>query len=111
MVDLSDCFLEASPNVARGLSSLWIINRFCSYQMRLLSILRKYFQCSAQRRKDKETLAKKAGKLEKQLSGSKFFNGEMLGTVDIARLTLLHRAAIVERYSGYDFIAHNDGSV
>lgn len=69
-------------------------------------------QCGAQRSREKDTLIQKSeklskafGKLEKRLSGSKFFNGNSLGAVDIAWLTLLHRAAIIERYSGYDFVS------
>ena len=69
-------------------------------------------QCGVQRSKDKATLVQKSeklsgafGKLENRLSGSKFFNGDTLGAVDIAWLTLLHRAAVIEQYSGYDFIS------
>ncbi len=50
-------------------------------------------------------------KLENKLTGTTFFNGASfdsgtkgLGMVDIAWLPLLHREAIIEKYSGYDFI-------
>ncbi|MEM8792204.1 MAG: glutathione S-transferase family protein [Pseudomonadota bacterium] len=68
-------------------------------------------QCGAQRSPDALTLADRSAKLgaafdkvEKQLDGSPFFRGEQIGMVDIAWLVLLHRAEIVERRSGYDFI-------
>ena len=68
-------------------------------------------QCSAQRSSTKDVLIERSNKLgkaleklEKKLSGSKFFNGTTLGMVDIAWLPLLHRAAIIEKHSGYDFI-------
>jgi len=68
-------------------------------------------QCSAQRSKDKQTLLERANKLSKafskletKLTDNKFFNGDSLGMVDLAWLPLLHRASIIENYSGYDFI-------
>ena len=44
-------------------------------------------------------------KAEKQLGDGPFFAGETLGNVDMAWLPLLHRAALVERHSGYDMLA------
>lgn len=69
-------------------------------------------QCSAQRAPDIEALAERSvkmnaafDKIEKQLTGkSHFFDGDQFGWVDAAWLVLLHRAAIVERHSGYDFV-------
>lgn len=68
-------------------------------------------QCGAQRSKNREVLEERSAKLgqafermEKQLADTPFFSGESLGMVDIAWLVLLHRAAIVERRTGYDFI-------
>lgn len=68
-------------------------------------------QCSAQRSGSKEILIERSeklrkafGKLEQRLTGSKFFNGDTIGMVDIAWLPLLHRATIIEFNSGYDFI-------
>jgi len=68
-------------------------------------------QCSAQRSGDKATLLERSAKLGKafakldaKLTGGKFFSGDNLGMVDIAWLPLLHRAAIIEINSGYDFI-------
>jgi len=68
-------------------------------------------QCSAQRSPDREVLAERSGKLgkafdkmEKQLGDTPFFGGETIGMVDIAWLTLLHRADIIRRRSCYDFI-------
>lgn len=68
-------------------------------------------QCGAQRSPDPETLAERSARLnsafdtvEQHLGTARFFSGDRIGMVDIAWLTLLHRAAIVERHSGYDFI-------
>lgn len=67
-------------------------------------------QCSAQRSKDLETLKERAAKLdkvfdkaEKALGNGPYFKGKDLSNVDIAWITLLHRAAIIENYSRYDF--------
>jgi len=68
-------------------------------------------QCSAQRSPDRDVLEERSAKLgkafdriEKQLSDAPFFGGEDVSTVDVAWLTLLHRADIIEKRSGYDFI-------
>lgn len=68
-------------------------------------------QCSAQRSKDKQTLLERTeklsrafSKLEIKLSDKPYFNGDHMGMVDIAWLPLLHRAAIIEKHSGYDFL-------
>ncbi|MEM7060228.1 MAG: glutathione S-transferase family protein [Pseudomonadota bacterium] len=68
-------------------------------------------QCSAQRSPDAEVLKDRSAKLgvafdriEKQLNGTPFFGGDDVGMVDIAWLTLLHRAGIIERHTGYDFV-------
>jgi glutathione S-transferase len=68
-------------------------------------------QCGAQRSPSKAVLIERSQKLgqafdkiERQLGSAPFFNGESVGMVDISWLTLLHRAEIVERKSGYDFI-------
>lgn len=68
-------------------------------------------QCSAQRSPDAGVLEERSQKLgkafdtiEKQLGDTPFFGGESIGMVDIVWLTLLHRAAIIERRSCYDFI-------
>ena len=69
-------------------------------------------QCSAMQSRDQETLAERSTKLnkaferaEEQLDGGPYFNGDQLGNVDIAWLPLLHRAEIIERHSGYDFLS------
>lgn len=71
-------------------------------------------QCSAQRSADKETLderAKKLGKAfskaEDQLADTPYFKGNALSKVDIAWLPLLHRAALIEKYSNYDFLRNH----
>jgi len=68
-------------------------------------------QCSAQRSPSQDVLDERSAKLgkafdriEKQLGDTSYFGGEDLGMVDIAWLTLLHRADIIERRTGYDFI-------
>lgn len=68
-------------------------------------------QCSAQRSPDRTTLQKRSAKLEaafdrieRQLDDTPYFDGGTIGMVDIAWLPLLHRAAIVENHSGYDFL-------
>lgn len=68
-------------------------------------------QCSAQRSPDPCALAKRSKKLEqafdrieRRLGDAPYFGGESIGMVDIAWLPLLHRADIVERRSGYEFL-------
>ena len=69
-------------------------------------------QCAAQRSADAATLKERVRTLDAafekiavRLGPSKFFNGDALGMVEIAWLPLLHRAAIVKRFSGHDFLA------
>lgn len=78
-------------------------------------------QSSAQRSPDQQTLNERAEKLNKafaraeqalaqristaQDESSIYFKGDALSQVDIAWLPLLHRAHLIERYSGYDFLA------
>ena len=73
-------------------------------------------QCSAMQSKDSTIFSEREAKLakaftraEKQLQkhsrDSAFFNGDQIGTVDIAWLPLLHRAQIVKDHSGYDLLA------
>lgn len=68
-------------------------------------------QCSAQRSPDADVLNERSEKLgkafdriEKQLGETPYFGGDTIGMVDIAWLTLLHRADIVQRRTCYDFI-------
>jgi len=68
-------------------------------------------QCSAQRSGDAKTLAERTSKLgtafdkvEKRLTGSRYFNGDKLSMVDIAWLPLLDRAQIIEENTEYDFL-------
>lgn len=69
-------------------------------------------QCSTQRSSDEATLAERSTKLNKafakiqtQLGDAPFIGGDAMGMVDIAWTTLLHRTEIIERRSGYDFLA------
>ncbi|MDA4845467.1 glutathione S-transferase family protein [Hoeflea poritis] len=68
-------------------------------------------QCGAQRSPDAIALEERSAKLaktfdsvEKQLGDTRYFNGDAIGMVDIAWLVLLHRADIIERRTGYDFL-------
>lgn len=68
-------------------------------------------QCSAQRSPDKDTLTERRAelsevfeKVEEELGEGPFFRGSSIGWVDIAWLTVLHRAAIIQRYTGVDFL-------
>ncbi len=68
-------------------------------------------QCGAQRSTNEHTLEKGRAtlgtafaKMEARLGEGPYFNGDSLGMVDIAWLPLLHRAAIIERYTGFDFL-------
>ena len=68
-------------------------------------------QCSAQRSPDAGTLDERAAKfatafakIERHWGDSPFAGGDSIGMVGIAWLPLLHRAAIIEAYSGYDFL-------
>ncbi|MEM7213570.1 MAG: glutathione S-transferase family protein, partial [Pseudomonadota bacterium] len=63
-------------------------------------------QCGAQRSPDAEVLAERSAKLgkafdtmEAQLGDTKYFDGDQVGMVDIAWLTLLHRADIIQKRS------------
>lgn len=69
-------------------------------------------QCSTQRSSDAATLAERSRKLntafakiQTQLGDAPFIGGHTLSMVDIAWTTLLHRTEIIERCSGYDFLA------
>lgn len=69
-------------------------------------------QCSAQRSADAGTLDERAAgfttafaRIELRLSDGTFAGRDSIGMVDIAWLPLLHRAAIIEAFSGYDFLA------
>lgn len=68
-------------------------------------------QCSAQRSPDADTLKERTSKLgtafdriERHLGDTDYFNSDAIGMVDIAWLTLLHRADIIESRTGYDFL-------
>jgi len=69
-------------------------------------------QCSTMSSKDKETFTERSEKLitaftkmEKQLTtDSTFYKSNALSNVDIAWLPVLHRADIVKKYTGYDFL-------
>lgn len=69
-------------------------------------------QCSAQRSADKaaleertEKLGRAFGRVENALSDGPYFKGSSISNVDIAWLPLLHRAAIINKHTCYDFLA------
>ncbi|OIQ48214.1 MAG: glutathione S-transferase [Gammaproteobacteria bacterium MedPE] len=69
-------------------------------------------QCTSMRSSDEDTLLERTAKLGKAfekaeavLNDGPYFKGEQLSNVDIAWLPLLHRAAVIEEKSGYDFLA------
>ena len=69
-------------------------------------------QCGAQRSDSAKTLAQRAEPLRSafkkigcELGEGTYIKGDTMGMVDIAWLPLLHRAALIEKYSGYDFLA------
>lgn len=68
-------------------------------------------QCAAMRSADSDTLIEPTAKLavpfekvDKILGNGPFFKGDSLSNVDIAWLPLLHRAAIIQDCTGYDFL-------
>ena len=70
-------------------------------------------QCSAQRSPDESILAERSARLgkafekaENVLHDGPYFAGTALGNVDIAWLPLLHRADIIARRTGYDFVGN-----
>jgi glutathione S-transferase len=67
-------------------------------------------QCSTMRSEDQKTFEERAAhldqafsRIEKAVDNKPFFKGEALSNIDIAWLPLLHRAAIIQQYSYYDF--------
>lgn len=99
---------EAFPALQQGLSAEErALNRAWSH----LASKNYLVQCSAQRSPDASTLNERSDKLgkafdrmENRLNGSRFFSGEKIGMVDVAWLPLLHRADIMVRRSGFDFV-------
>ena len=83
------------------------INRAWSYQATKHYLA----QCGAMRSANKKTLQERGEKLgkafakvEKKLGDGPYFSGSTLGNVDMAWLPLLHRAEIIEKNTGYDFL-------
>lgn len=99
---------EAFPPLQSNLSlEEKAINRAWSY----LASKNYLVQCSAQRSPNKNVLHERHGKLlkvfervEKKLTETLYFDDDTIGMVDIAWLPLLHRADIIHKASGYDFI-------
>ncbi|MBL4667496.1 MAG: glutathione S-transferase family protein [Sneathiella sp.] len=100
---------EISPPLEEDLTSEQrALNRAWSY----LGSKHYLVQCSAMQSRDLDTLQERRKKLdpaflkaEKKLKEGPFFNGKKIGNVDMAWLPLLHRAAIIEQHSAYDFLA------
>jgi len=68
-------------------------------------------QCSAMSSADEQTLAERSrdlgkafARVENVLGDGPYFNGKSIGNVDISWLPLLHRAAIIEQHTDYDFL-------
>jgi len=68
-------------------------------------------QCSTMRSPSKEmldersnNLSKAFDKIEQALDQGPFFKGETLSNVDIAWLPLLHRSAIIQKHTCFDFL-------
>lgn len=69
-------------------------------------------QCGTMSSKNKATFEERTTnfikafeKVESKLTGeTKFFKSDNISKVDIAWLALLHRAAIIEKHSGFDFL-------
>ncbi len=68
-------------------------------------------QCSAMRSPDKDSLSERTitlnkafAKAEARHENTPYFKGSVISNVDIAWLPLLHRAEIITRYTGYDFL-------
>ena len=85
------------------------VNRAWSY----LASRNYLVQCSAQRSPNAATLEQRRqrlsdafDKIEARLGDTAFFSGESLGMVDIAWLPLLHRADIIDRKAGFDFVGN-----
>ncbi len=83
------------------------INRAWSYQASKHYLV----QCSTMQSATRDKLEERRqkldtlfGKMEAKLSSEGFFSGEEPGNVDMAWLPLLHRASIVEKHRGYDFL-------
>ncbi|MGO1119865.1 glutathione S-transferase family protein [Rhodovibrionaceae bacterium A322] len=82
-------------------------NRAWSYQASKHYLV----QCGAMSSGDSATLLERSENLNKafkraeaELGDGPYFNGPTFGNVDAAWLPLLHRAALVEKHSGYDFL-------
>ncbi len=104
-------YLEEAYPVLSSASSLEqkAINRAWGY----LATKHYLVQCSAQRSADQATLNARSLKLEKAFSSiegalgdTPYFNAQSVDIVDIAWLPLLHRAAIIEKNTGYDFVGN-----
>ena len=68
-------------------------------------------QCGAMRSSTGEGLeeataniAKSIAKIETRLGAGPYADGDTLGMIDIAWISILHRFDIIERHSGYDFL-------
>lgn len=99
---------EISARLQEGLGPTErAIHRAWSYQASKHYLV----QCSIMQSKDSMTLCERMKKLqaafarvEKQLGEGPFFDGKTVGNVDIAWITLLHRASIVMDHSGFDML-------
>ena len=108
----SDAIVEYIDEVTG--STLYPIDPVAKAQARAWAYLasKNYLvQCSAQRSPDAGTLDDRSAKfttaiatIERHLGDIPFAEGNSISMVGIAWLPLLHRAAIIQAYSGYDFL-------
>ena len=68
-------------------------------------------QCSTQRSASREILEQKTAefirlfaKVENVLGDGTFFDGEQLSMVDTAWIPILHRSALIKKYTGFEFL-------
>ena len=100
---------DAYPAMQESLSAEQkALNRAWSY----LGSKQYLIQCNAQSSKDAETLKERTAKLatafakvEKVLGETRYFNSDDLSMVDLAWLPVLHRAHIIRKHCGYNFLA------
>lgn len=109
----SDAIIEYIDDISAPLTSdltaeQRAIERAWSYQATKHYLV----QCGAMQSGDKDTLADRSknlgrafGRVESALGDGPYFSGSAVGNVDIAWLPLLHRAAIIEGRTGFDFLA------
>ena len=101
---LDDAYTPLQPSLNAEQKA---INRAWSY----LASKNYLLQCGAMSSNDESTFKERLAKIQAVFTkiesalpaNSKFFNGDNIGNVDLAWLVLLHRFAIVAKYTNFDF--------